>query len=135
MLRTRTAVAVAGVLAATVAAAPAHAACAGADVLPSSANGAKVRKATLCLLNVQRRAHRLRKLRENAKLRHAAAGYSRLMVRQGFFSHVSPGGSTLESRINGTFRDIGIGITTGAPIPAGAAARGGTYTTDFGYRG
>jgi uncharacterized protein YkwD len=180
MLRARTAVAVAGVLAATVAAAPAHAACAGADVMPSSANAAKVRKATLCLLNVQRRAHGLRKLRENSKLRHAAAGYSRLMVSQGFFSHVSPGGSTLESRVNsthyldgarswsigeniawgtgrlgtpraivkawmnspghrdnilnGTYRDIGIGIATGAPIPAGAAAGGGTYTTDFGYR-
>jgi uncharacterized protein YkwD len=180
MLRARTAVAVAGVLAAMVGAAPAHAACAGADVVPSSANAAKVRKATLCLLNVQRRAHGLRKLRANGKLRHAAASYSRLMVSQGFFSHVSPGGSTLESRVNsthyldgarswsigeniawgtgrlgtpraivkawmnspghrenilnGTYRDIGIGIATGAPIPAGAAARGGTYTTDFGYR-
>jgi len=180
MLRARTAVAVAGILAATVAAAPAHAACAGADVMPSSANAAKVRKATLCLLNVQRRSHGLHKLRENGKLRHAAAGYSRLMVSQGFFSHVSPGGSTLESRVNsthyldgarswsigeniawgtgplgtpraivkawmnspghrenilnGTYRDIGIGIATGAPIPAGAAAGGGTYTTDFGYR-
>jgi uncharacterized protein YkwD len=180
MLRTRTAVAVAGVFVATVAAAPAHAACAGADVTPSGANAAKVRKATLCLLNVQRRAHGLRKLRENGKLRRAAAGYSRLMVSQGFFSHVSPGGSTLESRVNsthyldgarswsigeniawgtgalgtpraivkawmnspghrenilnGTYRDIGIGIATGAPIPAGAAAGGGTYTTDFGYR-
>jgi uncharacterized protein YkwD len=181
MLRARTAVAVAGVLAATVAAAPAHAACAGADVMPSSANAAKERKATLCLLNVQRRSHGLHKLRENGKLRHAAAGYSRQMVSQGFFSHVSPGGSTLESRVNsthyldgarswsigeniawgtgalgtpraivkawmnspghrenilnGTYRDIGIGIATGAPIPAGAAAGGGTYTTDFGYRG
>jgi uncharacterized protein YkwD len=180
MLRARTAVAVAGVLAAMVGAAPAHAACAGADVVPSSANAAKVRKATLCLLNVQRRAHGLRKLRANGKLRHAAASYSRLMVSQGFFSHVSPGGSTLESRVNsthyldgarswsigeniawgtgrlgtpraivkawmnspghrenilnGTYRDIGIGIATGAPIPAGAAAGGGTYTTDFGYR-
>jgi uncharacterized protein YkwD len=180
MLRTRTAVAVAGVFVATVAAAPAHAACAGADVMPSSANAAKVRKATLCLLNVQRRAHGLRNLRGNRKLRHAAAGYSRLMVSQGFFSHVSPGGSTLESRVNsthyldgarswrigeniawgtgalgtpraivkawmnspghrenilnGTYRDIGIGITPGAPIPAGASAGGGTYTTDFGYR-
>jgi uncharacterized protein YkwD len=180
MLRARTAVAVAGIVAATVAAAPAHAACAGANVMPSSANAAKVRKATLCLLNAQRRAHGLHKLRENGKLRRAAAGYSRLMVSQGFFSHVSPGGSTLESRVNsthyldgarswsigeniawgtgplgtpraivkawmnspghrenilnGTYRDIGIGIATGAPIPAGAAAGGGTYTTDFGYR-
>jgi hypothetical protein len=36
--------------------------------------------------------------------------------------------------LNATFRDIGIGIAAGAPIPHGAAATGGTYTTDFGYR-
>jgi uncharacterized protein YkwD len=159
----------------------AHAACRGARAVPNGSNAAKVRKATLCLLNVQRRAHGLGKLHENGKLRKAAAGYSRQMVGQGFFSHVSPSGSTLESRVNhthyldgahawsigeniawgtgglatpraivrawmhspghranilnGTFRDIGIGISTGAPIPSGAAATGGTYTTDFGYRG
>jgi uncharacterized protein YkwD len=182
MLRFRRAVAVAGVLGATaVASSSAHAACAGSDAMPSSANAAKIRKTTLCLLNMQRRAHGLRKLRQNGRLRHAAAAYSRLMVAQSFFSHVSPGGSTLQSRVtethyldgarswsigeniawgtgplgtprsivrawmnspghranilNGTFRDIGIGIATGAPIPAGAAAGGGTYTTDFGYRG
>ena len=181
MLRIRSAVAVAAVLlSATVAASSAHAACAGADDMPSSANAAKVRTATLCLLNVQRRVHGLRKLRENGKLRHASVDYSRLMVSQGFFSHVSPSGSTLQSRVtgthyldgarawsigeniawgtgtlgtprsivrawmhspghranilNGTYRDIGSGIASGAPIPAGAAANGATYTTDLGHR-
>ena len=162
-------------------AASAQAACAGAGAMPSSANAAKIRKATLCLLNVQRRAHGLENLHQNPRLRTAAAGYSRQMVRQGFFAHESPDGSTLQSRVtathyldgarawgigeniawgtgelgtprsivrawmhspghranilNGTFRDIGIGIFPGAPIPHGAAASGGTYTTDFGYRG
>jgi uncharacterized protein YkwD len=37
--------------------------------------------------------------------------------------------------LNGSFRDIGIGVATGAPVALGAAAGGGTYTTDFGYRG
>jgi len=161
-------------------AAPAHAACSGAGAAPDGHNGAKMRRATLCLLNVQRRAHGLRALRENAKLRGAAARYSRLMVRQGFFDHVSPSGSTLQSRVtathyldgarswsigeniaygtgpyatprsivrswmhspghranilNGTFRDIGIGIATGAPVQGRRDADGGTYTTDFGYR-
>jgi uncharacterized protein YkwD len=156
-------------------------ACAGTGAVPNGSNAARVRKATLCLLNVQRRAHGLHKLHANGRLRTAAAGYSRLMVRQGFFAHESPGGSTLQSRVsathyldgahawsigeniawgtgglgtprsivhawmhspghranilNGTFRDIGIGIAAGAPIPSGAAATGGTYTTDFGYRG
>jgi uncharacterized protein YkwD len=159
----------------------AHAACAGAGAVPNGSNTTKVRKATLCLLNVQRRAHGLQNLRQNAKLRAAAAAYSRQMVRQGFFAHESPDGSTLQSRVtathyldgarawgigeniawgtgglgtprsivrawmhspghranilNPTFRDIGIGTAPGAPIPHGAAASAGTYTTDFGYRG
>jgi uncharacterized protein YkwD len=182
MPRVRTALATAAVLGAMgTAASSAHATCAGANAMASGGNAPKVRKATLCLLNAQRRAHGLPKLRANGKLRSAAAAYSRLMVSQGFFSHVSPGGSTLRSRIedthyldgtrswaigeniawgtgslatprsivrawmhspghranilNGTFRDIGIGIAPGAPTPGGSAARGGTYTTDFGYRG
>jgi uncharacterized protein YkwD len=178
--RPRFTIAVASVLSFAVSAS-AHAACAGAGAVPSGSNTAKVRKATLCLLNVQRRAHGLQNLRQNAKLRTAAAGYSRQMVRQSFFSHESPDGTTLQSRVtathyldgahgwgigeniawgtgglgtprsivrtwmhspghranilNATFRDIGIGIAAGAPIPHGAAATGGTYTTDFGYRG
>ena len=83
-------------------AAPAYAGCAGAGAMPSGANGAKVRKATLCLLNAQRRAHGLAKLRANGRLRRAATDYSILMVRDGFFSHVSPSGSTMMSRIQST---------------------------------
>jgi uncharacterized protein YkwD len=181
MLRLRTALAAAGLLAAMATASPAHAACAGADAMPSAANASKVRNATLCLLNKQRRAHGLSKLRTNGKLRSAAADYSRLMVRLRFFDHVSPSGSTLQSRVqsthyldgarswaigeniawgtgsfatprsivrswmhspghranilNGGFRDIGIGIATGAPVSHQGAAGGATYTTDFGFRG
>jgi uncharacterized protein YkwD len=181
MLRFRTALAAAGVLGALATTTSAQAACSGADAMPSDANGAKVRKATLCLLNKQRRAHGLSSLRGNGKLRGAATDYSKLMVRLSFFSHVSPTGSTLQSRVqgthyldgarswsigeniawgtgslgtprgivrawmnspghranilNGSFRDIGIGVATGAPVALGAAAGGGTYTTDFGYRG
>jgi uncharacterized protein YkwD len=83
-------------------AAPAHAACADSDLMPSQANAAKVRNATLCLLNGQRRAHDLAKLRANGRLRHAATDYSSQMVRDGFFSHVSPSGSTMVSRIKST---------------------------------
>src|SRR4051794_32870334 len=102
MPRYRIAVAAAGVLAAMAAASPAHAACAGADVLPSQANAAKVNRTTLCLLNAQRRSHGLRKLRTNARLRHAAAGYARLMVASNFFAHEGPDGSTPLSRIRST---------------------------------
>jgi uncharacterized protein YkwD len=37
--------------------------------------------------------------------------------------------------LNGGFRDIGIGIATGAPVPLGSRLGGATYTTDFGTRG
>ena len=180
MLRLRATVAAAGVLAVAAAAAPAQAACSGADLVPSHANAAKVRTATLCLLNAQRRAHGLRKLRSNDRLRRIAAGYAHEMVQQSFFDHVSPSGSTPLSRIkstrylegarswsigenlawgtgslatpratvrawmhspghranilNRTFREIGIGIATGAPVPIDAAAPGATYATDFGGR-
>jgi uncharacterized protein YkwD len=179
MHRFRIALATGGVLAA-IAATPAHAACSGADAMPSGSNAAKVRHATLCLLNAQRTAHGLGKLRANGRLRRAAAAYSRLMVADDFFSHVSPAGSTPQSRIesthyldgarswsigeniawgtgslatprgivrswmhspghranilNGDFREIGIGIAHGVPVHI-RAARGATYTTDFGSRG
>lgn len=35
--------------------------------------------------------------------------------------------------LNGTFREIGVGIAAGAPV-ATAASVGATYTTDFGFR-
>ena len=36
--------------------------------------------------------------------------------------------------LDGSFREIGIGIAPGAPRGAGAAVRGGTYATEFGVR-
>jgi uncharacterized protein YkwD len=82
---------------------PASAApCAGGDVVPTQSNAQTVRHATLCLLNNQRRMHGLRSLRESAKLRSAAQGYTWAMVRNDFFDHVSPGGSTLLGRVRST---------------------------------
>jgi uncharacterized protein YkwD len=37
--------------------------------------------------------------------------------------------------LNPTFREIGIGVTQGAPVSVAAAANGATYATDFGSRG
>jgi uncharacterized protein YkwD len=76
--------------------------CPGGDVMPSSHNVAATRHATLCLLNHQRRTHRLRRLRSSASLRGAAQAYSWAMVRNDFFDHVSPGGSTLVGRVRKT---------------------------------
>jgi uncharacterized protein YkwD len=73
--------------------------CAGADVVPTPATAALVHSATLCLLNRERAARGLPELRSQPTLRSIATRYAGLMVNQGFFDHVSPGGSTLGTRI------------------------------------
>jgi uncharacterized protein YkwD len=156
------------------------AACKGGGLHPTARNMPAVRAATLCLLNRQRARHGLPKLRQHRVLRKVAARYSRQMVRQGFFAHVSPSGSTMVGRIrrtsylkgvrawsvgenlawgagrsatparivrawmrspghrrnilDGSYREIGIGIVRGAPRRAGAARAAATYTTEFGRR-
>ena len=56
-------------------------------------------RATLCLLNRARAFRGLRPLRGNGRLGAAAGGHARDMVARGFFDHVSPEGSTPESRV------------------------------------
>lgn len=73
--------------------------CAGADDSPATIELAAARQATLCLLNQERASRELPKLRENTELRGTAQSYARLMVRERFFDHVSPGGSTMLQRI------------------------------------
>jgi uncharacterized protein YkwD len=81
-------------------AAPAQAAgCAGANTLPTAANAKQVRGATLCLINQQRRAQGLAPLRSNGRLQAAATRYSRQMVRQRFFDHIAPDGTTFDQRV------------------------------------
>jgi uncharacterized protein YkwD len=164
-------------VAAGVLAPAASAACTAADTTPTAANLDQVRHATLCLLNDQRRLHKLHPLRANARLQRGADAYSAEMVAGGFFAHVSPRGSTLVSRVRRTgylsrrhrvtlgeniawgsgplatprltvrawmrspghrrniltarFRDIGVGVSLGAPTPQPGPAAA-TYTTDFG---
>ncbi len=73
--------------------------CAGADLQPTDANVAQVAQATLCLLNVQRGAAGLAPLSEQAQLDQASTAYSQLMVKQGFFAHVTPDGKQLTDRL------------------------------------
>jgi uncharacterized protein YkwD len=76
--------------------------CPGAHLTPSAAHAAKVRAATVCLVNRQRARHGLRRLRTHRSLAHAARNYARQMVAQRFFAHVSPAGSTMPQRIKRT---------------------------------
>src|SRR3954453_2379145 len=90
-------------LASVLLAAPASAKpCPGGDVMPNAGNTAVTRHATLCLLNRERKMRGLRRLRSSGSLRSAAQAYSWAMVRNDFFDHVSPGGSTLVGRVRRT---------------------------------
>jgi uncharacterized protein YkwD len=62
-------------------------------------------RATYCLLNRARALRGLRPLRGNGRLGAAAGAHARDMVARGFFDHVSPEGSTPESRA----RSVGYG--------------------------
>lgn len=73
--------------------------CANANVMPAPDNLGAVRAAVLCLHNRERATHGLPALRENAKLRRAAAGHSDAMVAQRFFAHDSPSGDDMVNRI------------------------------------
>ena len=55
--------------------------------------------ATLCLVNRQRRAHRLAPLVRNARLDLAAAGHAADMIRRGYFAHLTPEGTSFVDRL------------------------------------
>jgi uncharacterized protein YkwD len=75
-------------------------ACPGAHRLPTAATLHRATRATLCLLNAQRRAHGLRPLHPNRSLRRSAKRYARALVANRFFSHVAPNGQTLQGRVS-----------------------------------
>jgi uncharacterized protein YkwD len=94
------AVALAAALTVTLAAAPAaSAACKGAGAFAENATQRALVRATLCVLNARRARHELNPLLLNRKLGTAARSHSRAMVRERFFSHTSPDGTTFVDRI------------------------------------
>ncbi len=84
---------------ATYSVARAAASCADANLVPSSTNLPRIAAATLCLINQERAAAHLVALRANAALDTAAAQHSADMVAKNYFDHVSPSGSTPQSRM------------------------------------
>lgn len=172
------------VLAALAAQAPsaaaAAAACAHADEVPTAATLAQARTATLCLLNAERSRRGLRPLRRQARLEKVASAYAAQMVRQQFFDHVAPDGTTFDRRIErggylrtarrwwiaenigwaaaelsspagvvrswmhssghrrtiltARYRDVGVGISAGAPEAVAEGVPAATYATEFGLK-
>lgn len=126
-----------GTLAAMLALAAPASACPGKDVVPARGAVEEARKATLCLLNAERRAHGLRAVRENRRLRRAAVRHSRAMVRDRFFEHTSPSGSTMAGRVARTGYDwssLGENIAWGTATLATPAAIVRGWMTSPGHR-
>lgn len=73
--------------------------CANADLEATADNLTQIRAAILCLHNQVRAERGLPTLRENRRLRKAALAHSRDMVRDGFFEHTTPEGTTMVDRI------------------------------------
>jgi uncharacterized protein YkwD len=73
--------------------------CANADLDATKDNLPEIRAAILCLHNQIRAEHDLPSLRENKRLRKAALGHSRDMVKDSFFDHTTPEGVTMVDRI------------------------------------
>jgi len=153
--------------------------CDGADLRGGQASYQKLGRATLCLVNRERRRRGLRRLRANRRLSLAARRHARDMVRHAYFTHDSRSGADFSSRIAragyfrgargweageniawgaGTsgsprdvvrswmesrshranilwrgFRDVGVGITPGAPVAVDYSSAA-TYVHDFGVR-
>ena len=73
--------------------------CVDADLEATPGNLRRIRGAILCLHNQVRAEHRLPALRENRRLRKAAVRHARDMVRDGYFEHTTPTGTTMVDRI------------------------------------
>ncbi len=72
--------------------------CHGSAHSPASAPHT-AQAAVICEINRERRGRGLQPVAANPRLTRMARRYARAMVRLGFFSHTSPGGSTLLDRV------------------------------------
>jgi uncharacterized protein YkwD len=133
MRRTAQRLAVTSLLAVTAAvAAPAvagAATCTGADSTPAELGQAATARTTLCLLNNERAARGLPKLRTDSKLGKAAARHAGDMVAKRYFAHDSKSGASFVTRIKRTgWTRARRSWTVGENIGYGS----GTYATPHG---
>lgn len=122
MRRTALAViAAAAALVPTFVAADAQAAtCANADKHPYQASVAELRKATVCLLNVERRKAGRAPLKANTGLALAGQRHARDMVKKRYFAHNSLGGGDFKARIAKTGYLKGAGAILGENLAWGS---------------
>ena len=91
-----------GALAGPLGAEAGAATCANADVRPGEASERDLARSTVCLLNKQRGARGMKKLRFNRLLSAAATNHSSDMVRQHYFAHESKAGRDVVDRLTHT---------------------------------
>jgi uncharacterized protein YkwD len=104
-------------------AATAARACPDANLVPTAANLRRVARATLCLINGERRSRGRKRLRASRKLARAAGAHTRDMVRRRYFAHKGPGGPTFRRRLRrARYRARPAGENIGS-LSAGASPR------------
>jgi uncharacterized protein YkwD len=80
-------------------AAAAEPSCAHASTTPAHLSASAASRTLRCLIDGVRREHGLRSVRSNGRLALAARRHAQDMAAHDFFAHVSPGGATVESRV------------------------------------
>jgi uncharacterized protein YkwD len=73
--------------------------CAGAAAAPGSLSGIARQRAVVCEINRVRGRRGLPPVSVDARLTRTAGRFAHAMVSRGFFSHVGPGGATLQERL------------------------------------
>jgi uncharacterized protein YkwD len=101
-------------------------ACRGAGGNPNRMSSGQLRGATLCLINHQRHRHGLGSVHSDRKLRKAATGHSADMVDRDYFSHFTPGGGSIQTRIGGSGYLSGAHSYLFGEIIGGGTAFGGS---------
>lgn len=104
-----------------VPAAPAAAACPGADTAVTPLTLPAARAAVLCLVNAQRTSRGLGAVTQNARLQLAAQGHSDDMALRNYFSHDDPDGGDPGDRITAAgyaWQTYGENIAVGQATPA-----------------
>ncbi len=92
--------------------------CAHAATTAAHTTRGEMRDAVQCLVNGIRAGHKLAPVARSWRLELAAQRHSQDMVARNYFSHVSPGGATLEQRVRrtgyaGDARDWSLGENIG----------------------
>ena len=107
----------------------AFAGCLGGDLVATSPPS--LARTLFCELNSARTTHKLRRLRRNRRLSQAAQRHARDMLRRRYFSHRSPGGTTVLTRTRRAgYAAGGEGVLVGELLGLGLAGTPWALTPD-----